>query len=60
MLKDPLLPDELLPPHWLGQNARQLCINIYQRVAAGSLAYVSELGETFPPRAAAAEADGKS
>ncbi|MRT55334.1 phenylacetic acid degradation operon negative regulatory protein PaaX [Enterobacteriaceae bacterium RIT693] len=46
VLKDPLLPDELLPPHWLGQSARQLCINIYQRVAAGALAYVSELGET--------------
>lgn len=46
VLKDPLLPDELLPPHWQGQSARQLCINIYQRVASGALAFVSEHGET--------------
>ncbi|BDH46040.1 phenylacetic acid degradation operon negative regulatory protein PaaX [Salmonella enterica subsp. enterica serovar Choleraesuis] len=46
VLTDPLLPDDLLPPHWLGQNARQLCINIYQRVAPGALAFVSAVGET--------------
>ncbi|STV82685.1 phenylacetic acid degradation protein [Klebsiella pneumoniae] len=33
VLKDPLLPEELLPAHWAGQTARQLCINIYQRVS---------------------------
>ena len=32
--------------HRAGQSARQLCINIYQRVAAGALAFVSEKGET--------------
>lgn len=42
VLKDPLLPEELLPAHWLGQTARQLCINIYQRVAPGAQAFVSE------------------
>ncbi len=46
VLKDPMLPDELLPPHWQGQNARQLCINIYQRLAPGALAFVSQVGET--------------
>lgn len=46
ILKDPLLPEELLPAHWAGQAARQLCINIYQSVAAGALAWVSEKGET--------------
>ena len=46
VLKDPMLPDVLLPPHWLGQSARQLCINIYQRVAPGALQFVSEVGET--------------
>ena len=46
VLKDPLLPEELLPAHWAGQSARQLCINIYQRVAPGALAFVSEKGET--------------
>jgi DNA-binding transcriptional regulator PaaX len=44
VLKDPLLPEELLPAHWAGQSARQLCINIYQRVAPGALAFVSERG----------------
>ncbi|MDU7763166.1 MAG: PaaX family transcriptional regulator C-terminal domain-containing protein, partial [Enterobacter asburiae] len=34
------------PAHWAGQSARQLCINIYQRVAPGALAFVSEKGET--------------
>jgi phenylacetic acid degradation operon negative regulatory protein len=34
VLKDPLLPEELLPAHWAGQTARQLCINIYQRIPA--------------------------
>lgn len=46
VLKDPMLPEELLPPHWAGQSARQLCINIWQRLAAGSLAFVGEQGET--------------
>lgn len=46
ILKDPLLPEALLPAHWLGQSARQLCINIYHRVAPGALAWVSEKGET--------------
>ncbi|VFS42037.1 PaaX family transcriptional regulator [Enterobacter cancerogenus] len=46
VLKDPLLPEELLPAHWAGQNARQLCINIYQRVAPGAQAFVTEKGET--------------
>ncbi|KNC95554.1 phenylacetic acid degradation operon negative regulatory protein PaaX [Trabulsiella odontotermitis] len=46
VLKDPLLPEALLPAHWAGQAARQLCINIYQRVAAGALDWVSEKAET--------------
>ncbi len=47
VLKDPLLPEELLPAHWAGQTARQLCINIYQRVSPGALAFVSEKGESW-------------
>ena len=46
VLKDPLLPEELLPAHWPGQTARQLCINIYQRVAPGAQVFVSEKGES--------------
>lgn len=45
VLKDPLLPEELLPAHWAGQTARQLCINIYQRVAPGALTFVGEKGK---------------
>ncbi|MDP0959237.1 PaaX family transcriptional regulator C-terminal domain-containing protein, partial [Klebsiella pneumoniae] len=46
VLNDALLPEDLLPAHWAGQNARQLCINIYQRVSTGALAFVSEKGES--------------
>ncbi|MFH3675649.1 PaaX family transcriptional regulator C-terminal domain-containing protein, partial [Acinetobacter baumannii] len=38
--------EELLPAHWAGKTARQLCINIYQRVNPGALAFVSEKGES--------------
>jgi phenylacetic acid degradation operon negative regulatory protein len=31
-LKDPLLPDELLPPGWPGHEARRTCAAIYRRV----------------------------
>lgn len=46
VLKDPLLPDELLPAQWEGQIARNLCINIYQRVEVAATRYVSEICET--------------
>jgi phenylacetic acid degradation operon negative regulatory protein len=46
VLKDPLLPDALLPAQWEGQIARNLCINIYQRVDRAATEYVSALAET--------------
>lgn len=46
VLKDPLLPDALLPAQWEGQIARNLCINIYQRVDRAATDYVSALAET--------------
>ncbi|WP_426505301.1 phenylacetic acid degradation operon negative regulatory protein PaaX [Serratia proteamaculans] len=46
VLKDPLLPDALLPVQWEGQIARNLCINIYQRVDRAATEYVSTLAET--------------
>ncbi|CAI0916620.1 phenylacetic acid degradation operon negative regulatory protein PaaX [Serratia grimesii] len=46
VLKDPLLPDALLPTQWEGQIARNLCINIYQRVDRAATEYVSALAET--------------
>ncbi len=46
ILKDPLLPDELLPAQWEGQIARHLCTNIYQRVDQAATQYVSQICET--------------
>jgi phenylacetic acid degradation operon negative regulatory protein len=46
VLKDPLLPDALLPTQWEGQIARNLCINIYRRVDRAATHYVSTLAET--------------
>ena len=46
VLKDPLLPDALLPAQWEGQIARNLCINLYQQVDRAATEYVSELAET--------------
>lgn len=45
-LKDPLLPDELLPSQWEGHIARHLCTNIYQHIDHAATQYVSEKCET--------------
>ena len=34
LLRDPQLPDELLPGDWEGRAARQLCRNIYRLIQA--------------------------
>ncbi|SFC29133.1 transcriptional regulator, PaaX family [Marinospirillum celere] len=34
LLRDPLLPDELLPGDWEGRSARLLCRNLYRRISA--------------------------
>lgn len=46
ILKDPLLPDELLPTQWEGHIARHLCTNIYQRIDQGATQYVTDMCET--------------
>ncbi|MBD2796370.1 phenylacetic acid degradation operon negative regulatory protein PaaX [Xenorhabdus sp. 18] len=46
VLRDPLLPNALLPAQWEGQIARNLCINIYQRIDLAATRYVSECCET--------------
>lgn len=46
VLKDPLLPDELLPTQWEGHIARHLCTNIYQRIDQGATQYVTQICET--------------
>ena len=34
LLRDPQLPEELLPEQWEGREARQLCARLYQRLEA--------------------------
>jgi len=36
LLRDPLLPDELLPSDWEGRSAKQLCQNLYLAIYARS------------------------
>lgn len=46
LLRDPLLPSELLPPGWHGTPAYQLCRNLYRGVYAAADAYLGESMET--------------
>lgn len=46
LLRDPLLPAELLPQAWHGVPAYQLCRNLYRRVCNEADAYLSETMET--------------
>jgi phenylacetic acid degradation operon negative regulatory protein len=52
-LRDPLLPQRLLPPSWSGTRARELCREIYLRVVAPSEHYLStaaaNLNGPLPP-----------
>jgi phenylacetic acid degradation operon negative regulatory protein len=56
ILRDPLLPAELLPQAWHGVPAYQLCRNLYCRVYRAADAFVSETMETaegpLPPPSA--------
>ena len=40
ILRDPMLPDELLPVDWSGTAARALCSDVYRRVWQSAEAYV--------------------
>lgn len=55
LLRDPLLPAELLPKTWHGVPAHQLCRNLYRRVYAAADDFMSETMETadgpLPPPA---------
>jgi phenylacetic acid degradation operon negative regulatory protein len=54
LLRDPLLPDELLPPHWPGSAARLLCRNLYRLLQDGSERFLVanlETAEGAPPDA---------
>ena len=47
LLRDPNLPDELLPASWSGLEARQLCQTLYQDVKQASEAYLIEIVQTL-------------
>lgn len=42
LLRDPQLPDELLPGDWEGRSARQLCRNIYRAIYQGAEQWLDE------------------
>ena len=46
LLRDPLLPDELLPADWEGRAARQLARNLYRLTGQGAETWISQHAET--------------
>lgn len=46
LLRDPWLPAALLPAHWHGTAAYQLCRNVYRRVHAAADAYLDDTIQT--------------
>jgi len=60
-LRDPLLPQVLLPAGWIGREAYELCRRLYQQVFAGAEAFVSAQAETLqgPLPAANSEAHAR-
>ena len=50
LLRDPLLPAELLPANWKGTAAYQLCRELYRRVYAPAEEYISAEFETADGR----------
>lgn len=54
LLRDPELPDELLPADWAGQKARQLCGELYLQLLSPSERHISkhfQLADGSSPRA---------
>jgi len=46
LLRDPNLPDQLLPGDWAGHAARQLCSNIYRKVWQDAEQHLDQILET--------------
>lgn len=46
LLRDPMLPDELMSPNWPGAAARLLCRNLYRKVQAGAEQHLGAVLET--------------
>jgi phenylacetic acid degradation operon negative regulatory protein len=57
LLRDPNLPDALLPTAWSGLEARQLCQALYQNVKQASEAYLIETVQTREGALAATPAE---
>lgn len=57
LLRDPMLPDELLPSNWQGTAAYQLCRNLYRALHGPADAYLTDVMETadgpLPPTSSA-------
>lgn len=57
LLRDPLLPQELLPANWQGATAYQLCRNLYMELFEAADRYLSQTMETadgpLPPPSSA-------
>lgn len=47
IIKDPLLPGELLPEDWPGGVAQSLAMNLYKKIHLSARNYVTEHGETI-------------
>jgi phenylacetic acid degradation operon negative regulatory protein len=45
LLRDPLLPDELLPGDWEGRSAKQLCRNLYRAIYSRSDEHLANILE---------------
>ncbi|MCL1478445.1 MAG: phenylacetic acid degradation operon negative regulatory protein PaaX [Marinobacter sp.] len=46
LLRDPLLPDELLPGDWEGRSAKQLCRNLYRVIYCRADEYLASILES--------------
>jgi phenylacetic acid degradation operon negative regulatory protein len=57
LLRDPNLPDELLPASWSGLEARQLCQALYHDTLQASEAYLIETVLTLEGALAATPAE---
>lgn len=47
LLKDPQLPQGVLPDGWAGSTARNLCADLYQAIAENADAHITGVMETF-------------
>lgn len=56
-LRDPLLPNSLLPSDWVGVRAYELCRDLYRRVFAAAEDHITAVAETLESKLAAPSRD---